>query len=156
MSTKRIADYANLLEGDDEVIERLLQEWDPSVPNPSENDLYRWLTQKLPDVPMTAQYGIAKAKAGIVLEDRHIIEVTPGFSDASDLDRCLGRLERYRLKWVEAGRGSVSLVIVGDSDPELRDMLYQWFSRTSADFFQTWFYVVEKATTRTCEPLTAA
>jgi hypothetical protein len=148
MSTKRIIDYAGLLEDGNDVVRRLLDEWQPSAPNLAEREyeqeLYRWLTTKLADVPIIAQYGIAKGKADIVIEDRHVIELKLGFSDVCELDRCLGQLERYRLKWVDPSRGPVYLVIVGSSDPEFRDVLYQWFTRTCGSMWLQWFYVCEK------------
>jgi hypothetical protein len=148
MSTKRIIDYSQLLENEKDVVQRLLHEWQPDAWDKSEKhyeqELCRWLIQKLQDVPIVAQYGIAKGKADIVVEDRHVIELKLGFSDVCDLDRCIGQLERYRMNWVDPSRGPVYLVIVGGSDPGLRDVLYRWFSQTSGHFFGTWFYICEK------------
>ena len=147
MSTKRVSDYARFFEDDDDVVHRLLETWEPGAPGQSEKNyeaaLYGWLTHNLQDVPMTAQYGIAKAKADIVVEDRHVIELKLGFRNASDLNRCIGQLETYRSKWVDPSRGPVFLVLVGDSDPEFRAALYRWFCKTSAELFQTWFYICE-------------
>jgi hypothetical protein len=110
MSTKKISDYAQLVENDKDVIQRLLNEWQPSGWDRSEKqyeqELYAWLTGKLQDVPLIAQYGIAKGKADIVIQDCHVIELKLGFSDVCELDRCLGQMERYRLKWVDPERGA--------------------------------------------------
>jgi hypothetical protein len=148
VSTKRITNYARLLEDDAAVIRRLIDEWQPTRPGllekEYEQELFSWLIAQLPDVPMIAQYGIAKGKADIVIQDQHVIELKLGFSDVCELDRCIGQLERYRLKWVDPQRGPVYLIILGSSDPEMRDVLYQWFARTSNSMWFTWFHVSEK------------
>jgi hypothetical protein len=145
---KRIADYQRLLDGDKDVVRRLINEWQPSAFGLSEKDyeqeLYTWFTQNLRDVPIIAQYGIAKGKADIVIQDEHVIELKLGFWDVCEFDRCLGQLQRYRLKWVEPERGPIYLILVGESDPELRDVLYQWLCRTCNGMWLTWFHVAEK------------
>jgi hypothetical protein len=145
---KRIADYRRLLDGDNDVVRRLIDEWQPSAFGLSEKEyeqeLYSWFVGKLRDVPIIAQYGIAKGKADIVIQDCHVIELKLGFTDVCELDRCLGQLERYRLKWVDPERGPVYLILVGESDPELRDVLYQWLNRTCKGMWLTWFHVAEK------------
>jgi hypothetical protein len=148
---KRIADHTRVLENDADLVDRLLREWQPRAFTLSEKehelDLLAWLRKNLTDVPIIAQYGIAKGKADIVIEDSHVIELKLRFSDAdvAEFDRCVGQLERYRQKWVNKARGPVYLVIVGESDTEFRDLLHTWFEEANARYFtQSPFHLVEK------------
>jgi hypothetical protein len=95
---------------------------------------------------MIAQYGIAKGKADLVIQDSHVIELKLAFDEISvcEFDRCIGQLERYRQKWVQHDRGPVYLVVVGESDTEFRNLLHCWFEQANASFFNTWFYLIEK------------
>ena len=90
-------------------------------------------------MPVLAQYGIAKGKADLVIEDSHVIELKLGFDESSvaEFDRCIGQLERYRQKWVKPERGLVYLVVVGESDPEFRALLHTWFEETNSAFLST-------------------
>lgn len=130
---KRINDHSGFFEDDGGCILRLLKEWEPQSFTGSEKeqemDLLAWLKKKLPDVPMVAQYGIAKGKADIVVQDTHLIELKLGLVDIAEFQRCLGQLEIYRQKWTCKNRGPVYLVIVGESDVEFRDVLHAWLKR---------------------------
>jgi hypothetical protein len=130
---KRITDHSGFFEDDGGCILRLLQEWKPQSfavsEKDQEQDLLAWLKKKLPDVPMVAQYGIAKGKADIVVQDTHLIELKLGLVDIAEFQRCLGQMEIYRQKWVIKNRGPVYLVVVGESDVEFRDILHAWFER---------------------------
>lgn len=132
---KRISDHSNLLEDDYDCVRRLLEGWKPRAFDLSEKaqekDLQEWLHSKLPDVPIVPQYGIAKGKADLVIQDEHVIELKLAFTDDSiaEFDRCIGQLERYRQKWVNKDRGFVYLVVVGKSGTEFRDMLNQAIER---------------------------
>lgn len=151
---KSVSNHSRLLEGDADCVLRLLQEWQPSsytlTEKAQELNLYTWLRKCLPDVPILVQYGIAKGKADIVIQDSFVIELKLGFSAAKvvEFDRCVGQLERYRQKWVEKKRGPVYLVIVGDCDAEFRGMLHNWFEEVNGPrltfFDSTAFYLVEK------------
>ena len=137
---KRIADHIGILESDTEFVLKLLNQWKPSADchteKDHENHLQTYLQQSLPDVPIVAQYGIAKGKADLVIEDRHVIELKLGFDESkvAEFDRCIGQLERYRQKWVKPERGPVYLVMVGDSHAEFRDMLHSWFGHVNPSF----------------------
>lgn len=147
---KRIIDYRSFLETDEAHVGQLLTEWKPNAFNLTEKEqeqaLLAWLQKRLPGVPIVAQYGIAKGKADIVIEDTHVIELKLGFDETSvaEFDRCLGQLERYKQKWVKKDRGSVYLVVVGQSDAEFGDLLYTWFKETNGSFFGSWFYLINK------------
>jgi len=147
---KRLSDYTGLLQGDQDFVFRLLHKWEPQTTDISEKDhetaLIGWLRKWLEDVPMITQYGIARGKADIVIEDRHLIELKLGFSadNPAEFQRCLGQLETYRQKWVDKDRGPVYLLIVGESDTEFRDILHTWFKHTNAQYV-TWnpFQIIE-------------
>jgi len=147
---KRIADHSGILEDDSKYVCRLLEEWQPRSFQISEKeheqDLQSWLQKHLPDVPIVAQYGIAKGKADLVIEDSHLIELKLAFNsdDLSEFDRCLGQLERYRQKWVKKDRGPVYLVVVGESEAEFREMLHQAFKNLNPGFFGGQFFLIEK------------
>jgi hypothetical protein len=151
---KRIADHSGILDTDHGFLLKLLNQWQPSAACRTEKDherhLQAYLQQNLPDVPIVAQYGIAKGIADLVIEDCHVIELKLGFSESKvvEFDRCIGQLERYRQKWVKPQRGPVYLVIVGDSDAEFRDMVHTWFNHvnpTLVTFFDPpQFHLVEK------------
>jgi hypothetical protein len=129
---KRIGRHNEFLITDPAALLGLLKEWRPwsfgISQKKQEKELGAWLRRRLPDVPIVAQYGIAKGKAGLVIADSHIIEVKLGFDEGNvvEFDRCIGQLERYRQKWIREGRGTVCLVVVGASDEELRDVLHTW------------------------------
>jgi hypothetical protein len=149
--TKRIADYSGF-SGDRSFLCDLITKWQPSSfdldEKEQEQNLYAWLKQKLPGVPITTQYGIAKGKADIVIQDEHVIELKIAFADdIAEFDRCIGQMERYRLKWVDLDRGPVYLVIVGELEPEFRDMLHQAIKRLDSGNFWQWFFLIEKAPT---------
>ncbi len=145
---KRVSDYSSHLL-DRDFIESVIKKWRPRSFNLSEKeqeqDLFIYLKQTLPSVPITTQYGIAKGKADIVIQDEHVIELKlPFIDDVLEFDRCIGQMERYRQKWVDLDRGSVHLVIVGESEPEFRDMLHKTFERFNSAYFFKWFYLIEK------------
>ncbi len=149
---KRISDYVGLLEiSPESAMENRLKAWRPdwSAKNEKEHEshLLNWLVGQFRDVPIVAQYGIAKGKADIVIEDRYVIELKLGFGSRSvaEFDRCIGQLERYKQKWVKVERGPVYLVVVGDSDPEFRDLLHTWFREANGAFLVgAPFHLVEK------------
>lgn len=140
------------MEHQSDCILRLLLEWQPSAAGLSEKvyeqELQAWLESKLPDVPIVAQYGIAKGKADLVIEDSYIIELKLAFTDETlvEFDRCIGQLERYRQKWVDNERGRVYLVIVGKSDSEFRNMIHKAIERFNQPYvLSNYFYLVEKS-----------
>lgn len=149
---KRLADHAGLLETDESMLTRFLdEEWQPDwklIDEKShEESLLAWLQFQFRDVPILSQYGIAKGKADIVIEDKFVIELKLGFGRESvaEFDRCIGQLERYKQKWVKPDRGPIYLVVVGDSDAEFRDLLHTWFRETNDTFsFSSPFHLVEK------------
>lgn len=147
---KTLIEYTELLEGERDLVGRLLREWKPRCFTLSEKeherDLYLFLRAKLPDIPISTQYGIAKGKADIVIADSHVIELKLAFNEASvcEFDRCIGQMERYRQKWVAPDRGAVYLVIVGESDPDFRDMLRKSVEQVDRGFLGQWFYLIEK------------
>jgi hypothetical protein len=153
---KRVSDYQQFLESEAACIKRLMQAWRPAPVAASEKDyeqhLFEWLATQLPDVPLVAQYGIAKGKADIVIQDSHVIELKLGLTDVLEFDRCVGQLERYRQKWVCKDRGPVYLVVVGESDSEFRDMLDIWIAHANANtslpsFWGGAFHLIEKRPT---------
>ena len=137
---KRIADHSGFFDTDQQFVLKLLDEWQPSPACKTEKNhevhLQTYLQQRLPDVPIVAQYGIAKGKADLVIEDRHVIELKLAFDieSVAEFDRCIGQLERYRQKWLKPGRGPVYLVVVGQSDAEFRDLLHVWFDEMNPTF----------------------
>jgi len=147
---KRIVDHKGFLSSDPAHVCQLLERWKPSSfdvnEKKQERELQFWLESQLPEVPIVAQYGIAKGKADIVIEDSHLIEVKLAFDSASvvEFDRCVGQLERYKQKWVKKERGPVYLVVVGESDAEFRDMLQTWFTEANNPFFNQRFFLIEK------------
>jgi hypothetical protein len=149
---KRIADYRSFLESDPDVVCRLLEEWKPNSSviseKDQEGDLFSWLQKQLLDVPIIAQYGLAKGKADIVIEESHMIELKLAFklneASSTEFDRCIGQLWRYAQKWVKKERGHVYLVVIGDSDAEFRDLLHTWFKETNSPYFFSRFHLIEK------------
>lgn len=148
---KKITDYTNFMEHQSDCVLRLLLEWQPSAASLSEKtyeqELQAWLNSKLPDVPIVAQYGIAKGKADLVIDDSYIIELKLAFTDDTlpEFDRCIGQLERYRQKWVDNERGRVYLVIVGKSDSEFRNMIHKAIERFNKAYVTSnYFHLVEK------------
>jgi hypothetical protein len=153
---KHLSNYCKLLVNETDLVLRLLDQWHPRSTGPKEKgheqDLTAWLQKCLPDVPIVTQYGIAKGKADIVIEDAHVIELKRGFdaSSVAEFDRCIGQMERYLQKWVKKERGPVYLVIVGPSYAEFRDLLSTWFKEAN-DRCSGWtffaappFHLVEK------------
>jgi hypothetical protein len=146
---KRISDHTNLFEADSERVHGILEKWEPKAFGLDEKvyeaTLYQHLRQTLPDVPMAPQQGLARGRADIVIQDSHVIELKVGLVDGGEFDRCIGQLERYRQRWVKKDRGPVYLVVVGESDPDLRDLLHTWFKDANGQFM-TWspFHLIEK------------
>ena len=146
---KRLQDYAGLTSRESmlhECIESWKPDWTLTDEKAHEEHLLAWLQRCYPDVPMLSQYGIAKGKADIVIEDRYVIELKLGFSRESvaEFDRCIGQLERYKQKWVKADRGPVYLVVVGASDTEFRDLLHTWVRETNSTFLiSSPFHLIE-------------
>ena len=146
---KRIEDHTGFLETESGLLINILAGWQPQAFALDEKDyqadLFATLREALSDVPMATEHGLAKGRADIVVEDSHVIELKLGFSDVLEFDRCIGQLERYYQRWVKKDRGPVYLVVVGDSDPDLRDMLHVWFEEANERFF-TWspFHLIEK------------
>jgi len=151
---KRINDHTGFLETESGLLNNLLAAWQPRAFNLDEKDheadLFAALRRGLQDVPMTTQHGLAKGRADIVIEDTHVIEVKLGLIDIGEFDRCIGQMERYYQRWVKKDRGPFYLIVVGESDPDLRDMLHVWFEEANGRFF-TWspFHLVEKLPTTT-------
>ena len=148
---KKLDDYAGFLEHKSDLVHRLLLEWQPSalglLEKAYEQELQKWLTSKLPDVAIASQYGIAKGKADLMIEDTYIVELKCAFTDETlvEFDRCIGQLERYRQKWVDCDRGRVYLVVVGKSDSEFRSMLHKAIAHFNSDYtLDNYFYLVEK------------
>jgi len=146
--TKRIADYSGF-SSDKSFVNDLITKWQTHSfslnEKEQEQSLYTWLKQNLPGVPITTQYGIAKGKADIVVQDEHVIELKLAFGDdIAEFDRCIGQMERYRLKWVDLDRGPVYLVVVGELEPEFRDMLHQAIKRLDGGNWGQWFFLIEK------------
>jgi len=148
---KRVIDYSDHLLARD-CIESLIKKWKPRSfklnEKEQEQGLFVWLKQNLPGVPITTQYGIAKGKADIVIQDEFLIELKlPFIDDVGEFDRCIGQMERYRLKWVDLERGPVYLVIIGESESEFQDMLHKAFERFNTGYFLKWFYLIERLPT---------
>lgn len=147
---KRVVDYCEPFDDQKNFIENLLKQWRPTsfelTEKEQEQALMAWLQQQLPDVPIVAQYGIAKGKADLVIQDTFVIELKLAFTDDSlaEFDRCIGQLERYRQKWVTPDRGPIFLVVVGKSGPEFRDMLHKAVAKMDGEFFGKWFFLIEK------------
>ena len=139
------------MEHPSDLVLRLLLEWQPSATGLSEKayeqELQAWLNGKLPDVPIVAQYGIAKGKADLVIDDSYVIELKMAFTDETlpEFDRCIGQLERYRQKWVDNERGRVYLVIIGKSDSEFRGMVHKAIERFNQPYLLgNYFALIEK------------
>lgn len=147
---KQLIYYSRLLESGTDTVLRLLNEWKPRSFSLSEkdheDDLFAWFKKNMPDLPVVAQYGIAKGKADLVLQDSHLIELKLAFNEQAvcEFDRCIGQLERYRQKWVEPEKGPVFLVLVGESDTEFRTLLHNWIERVNSSYFYCWFFLIEK------------
>jgi hypothetical protein len=148
---KKITDYTNFMEHPSDCVLRLLLEWQPSAAGLSEKayeqELQAWLSDKFPDVGIVAQYGIAKGKADLVIDDSYIIELKLAFTDETlvEFDRCIGQLERYRQKWVDNERGQVYLVIVGKSGSEFRGMIHKAIERFNQPYvLSNYFHLIEK------------
>jgi len=140
---KRLSDYTRFwsAEDDADVVRRLLKQWQPTQGKISEKEheqqLAAWLKQQLPDVPLVVQYGIAKGRADIVIQDEHAIELKLAFTEESvgEFDRCLGQLWRYKEKWARRNNSAyVWLVVVGESEAEYRDLLHKWFREANEAF----------------------
>ena len=147
---KRIDNHTDVFESDSERVLESLEKWKPRsfqmTEKQHEQDLQKWLEECLLGVPIVAQYGIAKGKADLVIQDSHVIELKLGFTDENlaEFDRCIGQLERYRQKWVNHDRGPVYLVVVGKSETEFRHMLHEAFEQLNRGFVNQWFFLVEK------------
>jgi len=146
---KRISDHRSFIDTDEEHIDQLLKKWQCNSADKTENDheerLHNYLQSHLADVPMVTQYGLAKARADIVIEDTHLIELKLGLTDTGEFQRCMGQLEVYKQKWVSKDRGPIYLVIVGDSLSEFRDLLHNWFKEANdACLIESPFYLYEK------------
>jgi hypothetical protein len=148
---KKIEDYTNLMEHPSDCVLRLLLEWQPTAAGLTEKayeqELQNWLHTKLPDVPIVAQYGIAKGKADVVIDDSYVVELKLAFTDETlvEFDRCIGQLERYRQKWVDNERGEIYLVIVGKSDSEFRNMIHKGIERFNQPYvLSDYFHLIEK------------
>lgn len=147
---KRISGHSGLLEDDESCVDRLLGSWRPGPADRTEKQqedlLHDYLRQRLPDVPMICQYGIAKGRADIVIEDKHLIELKLGLTEVAEFQRCMGQLEIYRQKWQKKERGPIYLIIVGDSDSEFRDLLHTWFEEANGAYAMiSPFHLYEKA-----------
>lgn len=147
---KRIADHTAFMEREFDCVRRLLDEWKPRSFDVSEKeqemDLQAWLQSNLPDVPIVSQYGIAKGKADLVIQDEYVVELKLAFTDENlvEFDRCIGQMERYRQKWVSKDRGLVFLVVVGKSGSEFRDMLHEAFKQFNTSTLNNYFFITEK------------
>lgn len=153
---KRLKDYMPFLGKEITFVQELLLQWTPPHDAESEKDfeqhLFQWLTATLPQVPIVTQYGIAKGKADIVIQDSHVIELKLGLMDVYEFDRCIGQLERYRQKWCCNDRGPVYLIVVGESDSEFRDVLGKWLTQANENtslpsFWGQAFSWIEKTVT---------
>src|SRR6185437_1125068 len=78
---KKVADYTNFMEHPSDCVLRLLLEWQPSAAELTEKayeqELQAWLGGKLPDVPIVAQYGIAKGKIGATRIESELVRAPP-------------------------------------------------------------------------------
>ena len=146
---KKVSDHSNcLLER--HFIWNLLDHWEPRSFDLSEReqeeDLLAWLKMNLLDVPITQQYGIGRGSADIIIQDSFLIELKLAFTDSkkTELDRCIGQLEHYKQKWVDFERGPVYLVIIGEVEPEFRQILHNAVDRLDSGNFLQWFFLMVK------------
>lgn len=148
---RKLSHYEGLLDDRDDVVQRALELWSPSSTSPveaeHEEDLFRFLTMHLNGVEMVRQYGIAKNRADLVIEDKVAVELKMAFSEGSiaEFDRWVGQMERLRQKWVNKSRGSVFTVIIGEMDSTFRHMVHEVIAQMDRGTpVNKWFYLVEK------------
>ena len=146
---KRISDYSKSWENDVTCVHRVLYEWHPqsfALSEPEQQkDLQIWLQRNLPEVPI-AQSEIETDTPDLVIEDYHIIQVKLGFTEESRAEcyRCIGQLECYRQKWVDAKHGVVYLVVVGESQAEFHEMIHKSIELLNQGHIGRYFFLVEK------------
>jgi len=90
--------------------------------------------------------GAVGCVARLVRFGLYLIELKLPFTDQkkAELDRCIGQLEYYKQKWVDADKGPVYLVIVGEVEPEFRSILNSVIDRLDHGNFLQWFFLMVK------------
>lgn len=80
----------------------------------AEDRLYEYLHEKLSSTQVVRQYGRARAKVDLMVNDEVMIEIKFGLRTTSEYQRLKGQIDDY-LDWKKV----LIIVLVGQSDPAL-------------------------------------
>jgi len=125
-----------------DMIKDIIKDWKPGncmTEKDYEKSLYDFLHRRLDDIQITKQYAKGRIHADLVVGDKVIIELKNNLNTTSKYQRLIGQLTEYG-DW----RGQVILVLIGDTDPNLKKQLYKYIEKVSDDFFEKSIIVVEK------------
>jgi len=109
----------------------LINEWKPEpakLEADYERSLHRFLKSKLRFAKITRQYGAARVKCDLAVDNKAMIEMKAGFRSTSKLQRLIGQVELYRSEW----RGKpIFIVLLGETEEDLLHDLQRKFDGES-------------------------
>jgi len=125
-----------------EVLTSLFDKWHPrNCKNEKdyENSLHFFLIKKLKGHQITKQYAIGRFRADLVIDNRLIIEIKYNLDTPGKYRSLLGQLAEYK-QW----GGRVILLLVGKTDPDLRERLTSYLEKEG--FYATYYFERDKVT----------
>jgi predicted DNA binding CopG/RHH family protein len=109
----------------------LIERWAPSdcsTEKEYENSLYEFLHRELPDVQITKQYAMGRARADMYIGSKLILEVKTDLNRKGEYQRLLGQILELKARdeWMV-------VVLTGNTDP--------YFPKALREHFKDWVHV---------------
>ena len=121
-------------------VTQLIDKWSPRkcrYEKDYEQSLSRFLNKEIPDIKVTPQYAIGRTKADLLIGEKVIVEIKKYLMSTAQYDRLVGQLTRYK-DW----NGSVVILLVGKTDPDLKKDLTKFINHNTPIFSD--FVIKEK------------
>ena len=96
----------------------LINRWSPRKCNTEkdyEQSFLRFLNKEIPDIKITPQYALGRAKADLLIGNKIIVEIKKDLITTSKYNRLIGQLTRYK-EWDR----QIIVLLVGKTAPDLK------------------------------------
>jgi len=114
-------------------VKSLIARWQPQgckSEKDYENSLYDFLHRELPDIQVTKQYQKGRVRTDLLVSDRVIVELKIHLRSKANYQRLLGQLAELK-QWP----GSIIVLLIGDTDPNLSKSLRAYVEDWTDDYF---------------------
>ena len=105
----------------------LIDRWTPGkckTEKEYEKSLYVFLHEELGDLQITKQYAQGRIRADLMVSDKVVVELKHNLNSTAKYQRLIGQLAEYK-EW----RGRIVVLLVGDTDPNLRKRLSEYLKK---------------------------